>query len=206
MVVSHWHGGWRVGEADPAIGGGVWIGRSTDDRDAIRDEEGGRTAAAGATNDGPHLVAAGLITGHTHRYNPRGTPSWEGCRSNHRAGAAVLIDSDLIVGSPCDRRPVRSKAASRYACGGKGCERPNAPSGYIGKSAYPLCAGNVVLILVAVGIVDEEGAGGACDGVALGRREAADEDAPLIIPHLQASRGIRGVGTDTDALCEDSAH
>ncbi len=184
LILSHWHGGWWVGEADPAIGGGAWIGRSTDDRDPIRNEDGGRSAAAAATNGGPHLVAAGLITGHTHRYNPRGTPSREGRRSDHRAGAAVLIDSDLIAGSSCDRGPVRGKAASRYACGGKRCERPTAPSGYIRKDAHPARAGDVVLILVAVNIVDEEGAGGGGDGVAFGRREAGDEDAPLIISHL----------------------
>ena len=100
------------------------------------------------------------------------------------AVATVLIDSDLIAGSPCDRRPMGSKAASRYVSSGKRCERPTAPSGYIRRNAYPPCAGNVVLILVAVGMVDEEGAGGARDGVALGRREAGDEDAPLIIPHV----------------------
>jgi hypothetical protein len=135
---------------------------ATSDRDAIRDEEGGRTAAAGATNGGPHLVAAGLITGHTHRYGPRGTPSWEGRRGDHRAGAAVLIDSDLIAGSPCDRRPVRSKAASRYARSGKGCERPTATPPavtFVRMLTHPV-PGDVVLILVAVGIVDEEGAGG----------------------------------------------
>ena len=183
IILSEWHGIWRVGEADPGIGGGAWIGRSTDDRDAIRDEEGGRSAAAAATNGGPHLVAAGLITGHTHRYESRGTPSREGRRSDLGAGAAVLIDFDLIARSPCDRRPVRSKAASRYACSGIGCERPTAPpsGGYTRKEAHPPRAGDVVLILVAVGIVDEEGAGGVRDGVALGRREAGDEDAPLII-------------------------
>jgi len=206
VILSHSHGGWRVGEADPGIGGGAGIRRSTDDRDTIRDEDGGRSATAAATDGGPHLVAAGLITGHAHRYGSRGTPSWEGRRGDHGAGAAVLIDSDLIAGSPCDRRPVGSKAASRYACSGKRCERPTAPSGYIRKDAHPPCAGDVVLILVAVGIVDEEGAGGGGDGVALGRREAGDEDAPLIIRHLQASRGIRGAGTDTDTLGEDSAH
>jgi hypothetical protein len=184
MILSPWDGGWRVGETDPGIGGGAWIGRSTDDRDAIRDEEGGRSAAATATDGSPHLVAAGLITGHTHRYGPKGTPSWEGRRSDHRAGATVLIDSDLIAGSSCDWRPVRDKAPSPYACSGIGCERPTAPSGYIRKDAYPPCAGEVVLILVAVGIVDEEGAGGGGDGVALGHREAGDEDAPLIIPHV----------------------
>jgi len=128
VIVSLWHGGWRCGEGDPGIGGGAWIGVGTDDRDAIRDEEGGRSAAAAATDGGPHLVAAGLITGHTHRYGPKGTSSWEGRRSDHRVGAAVLIDSDLIAGSSCDRGPVGSKAASRYACSGKGCERPNAPA------------------------------------------------------------------------------
>ena len=67
LVLSPLHGGWRVGEADPAIGGGAWIAAAAvSDRDAIRDEEGGRTAAAAATNGGPHLVAEGLITGHTH--------------------------------------------------------------------------------------------------------------------------------------------
>jgi len=67
-----------------------------------------------------------------------------------------------------------------------GCERPTAPpsSGYIRKEAHPPCAGDVVLILVAVGIVDEEGAGGVRDVVALLRRETGDEDAPLIIPHI----------------------
>jgi hypothetical protein len=184
IIISHLHGGWRVGEADPGIGGGAWIGRSTDDRDAIRDEEGGRSAAAAATNGGPHLVAAGCITGHAHRYGSRGTPSWEGRRGERRAGAAVLIDTDLIAGSPCDRGPVGSKAARRYACSGKRCERPNAPSGYIRKDAHPPCAVDVVLILVAVGIVDEEGGGGVRDGVALGCSEAGDEDAPLIIRHI----------------------
>jgi hypothetical protein len=187
MVVSHWHSGWRVGEADPGIGHGAWIGRSTDDRDAIRDEEGGRTAAAGATtNGGPHLVAAGCITGHTHQHSTRGTPSWEGRRSERRAGATVLIDSDLIAGSPCDRRPARDKAPSVYACSGIGCERPTAatPSGYIAQDAHPPCAGDVVLILLAVSIVDKEGAGGGGDGVALGCGEAGDEDAPLIILHV----------------------
>jgi len=186
MLLALWHGGWRCGEGDPGIGGGAWIAAAASDKDAIRDEEGGRTAAAGATNGGPHLVAAGLITGHTHRYGPRGTPSWEGCCSDHRAGAAVLIDSDLIAGSSCERRPVRDKAPSPYARGGIGCERPTAPpsSGYIRKDAHPPCAGDVVLILVAVGIVDEEGAGGVRDGVALGRREAGDEDAPLSIRHI----------------------
>jgi hypothetical protein len=186
LVLSHWHGGWRCGEGDPGIGGGAWIAAAASDKDAIRDEEGGRTAAAGATNGGPHLVAAGLITGHTHRYRPRGTPSWEGRRGDHGAGAAVLIDSDLIAGSPCDRRPVRSKAPTPYARGGIGCERPTAPpaSGYIRKEAHPPRAGDVVLILFAVGIVDEEGASGVRDGVALGRREAGDEDAPLIIRHI----------------------
>ena len=67
LILSPCHGGWRVGEADPAIGGGAWIAAAAvSDRDAIRDEEGGRTAAAAATNGGPHLVAEGLITGHTH--------------------------------------------------------------------------------------------------------------------------------------------
>jgi len=126
LVLSHCHGGWRCGEGDPGIGGGAWIGDMSD-RDAIRDEEGGCTAAAGATKGGPHLVAAGLTTGHAHRYGPRGTPSWEGRRGDHGAGTAVLIDSDLIAGSPCDRRPVRSKAASRYARSGIGCERSTAP-------------------------------------------------------------------------------
>jgi len=183
MVISHWHVGWWVGEADPGIGGGAWIAGASD-RDAIRDEKGCRSAAA-ATNGGPHLVAADLITGHAHRYGPRGTPSLEGRRSDHGAGAAVLIDSDLIARSPCDRRPVGSKAPTPYARGGKRCERPTAPpSGYIRKDAHPPCAGDVVLILVAVGIVDEEGAGGVRDGVALGRREAGDEDAPLIIRHI----------------------
>jgi len=79
---------------------------------------------------------------------------------------------------------VGSKAASRYACSGKRYERPTAPSGYIRKDAHPPRAGDVVLILVAVGIVDEEGAGGARDGVALGCSEAGDEDAPLIIRHI----------------------
>ena len=155
MVISRWHVGWRVGEADPGIGGGAWIGRSKGDRDAIRDEEGGHSAAAGATNGGPHLVAAGWTTGHTHRYASRGTPSWEGRRSDHGAGAAVLIDSDLIAGSPCDRRPVRNKAASRYVGSGKRCERPTAPSGYIPKDAHPPRIWDIVLILVAGGIVDE---------------------------------------------------
>jgi hypothetical protein len=93
---------------------------------------------------------------------PRYSQLWEGRRGDHPAGAAVLIDSDLIAGSPCDRRRVGSKAASRYVGSGKGCERPTAtaPSGYIRKDAYPPCAGDVVLILVAVGIVDKEGAGG----------------------------------------------
>jgi hypothetical protein len=69
-----------------------------------------------------------------------------------------------------------------------GCERPTATappsSGYIRKEAHPPRAGDVVLILVAVNIVDEKGVGGVRDVVALDRREAGDEDAPLIIPHL----------------------
>ena len=65
IVLSGWHVIWRVGEADPGIGGGAWIAAASDG-DAIRDEAGGRTAAAGATNGGPHLVAAGCITGHAH--------------------------------------------------------------------------------------------------------------------------------------------
>jgi hypothetical protein len=171
MIASLFHGGWRVGEADPGIGGGAWIAGASD-RDAIRDEEGCRGAAAASTNGGPHLVAAGCTTGHAHRYGSRGTPSWEGRRSDLGAGAAVLIDFDLIARSPCDRRPVRSKAASRYACSGKRYERPNAtaPSGYIRKEAHPPCAGDVVLILVAVGIVDEEGAGRGGGGGAMALR------------------------------------
>ena len=91
MILSGWHGTWRCSEGDPGIGAGACTGAASD-RDAIRDEEGDRTAAAGATNGGPHLVAAGCITGHAHRYGPRGTPSWEGRRGERRAGAAVLID------------------------------------------------------------------------------------------------------------------
>jgi len=179
LIVSLYHAGWRCGEGGPGIGG-AWFAVASD-RDAIRDEEGCRSAAAAATKCGPHLVAAGLITGHAHRYGPRGTPSWEGRRSDLGAGAAVLIDFDLIARSPCDRRPVRSKAPRPYVRGGKGCERP---TGYIRKEAHPPCAGDVVLILVAVNIVDEKGVGGARDVVALGRREAGDEDAPLSIRHI----------------------
>jgi hypothetical protein len=57
-------------------------------------------------------------------------------------------------------------------------------SGYTRREAHPSRAGDVVLILVAVNIVDEEGAGGVRNGVALGCGEAGDEDAPQSIRHI----------------------